>query len=79
MIKDKLETQEFYDLMQTYRTMPITRQDLVIKAFEAVKSYIRSLIYPTKNDIELWLLRLHNEPKAFTVSEALEGLFGKQG
>jgi len=41
MKKDILETQEFYDLMQAYRMMPITRQELVIKAYENVKKFIR--------------------------------------
>jgi hypothetical protein len=39
--KAKIESQEFYELMQAYRHAPAHRQDLVIAAFEAVKAFIR--------------------------------------
>jgi hypothetical protein len=32
--------EEFYELMQAYRTSPINRQSDVIKSYEAVKAFI---------------------------------------
>lgn len=43
-IKDELESQEFYDLMQVYRHTPILYQKSTTKAFEDVKKYIRKLL-----------------------------------
>ncbi len=40
--KDELEKQTFFDLMQAYRTMPVSEQDWVIEAFDKVKDFIRS-------------------------------------
>ena len=37
-----LNNQEFYELMQQYRNAPIDNQAQVIRAFEAVKTYIRA-------------------------------------
>lgn len=41
---DWLNSEEFYSLMQTYRNASILSQSEVIKAYEAVKQYIRSHI-----------------------------------
>jgi hypothetical protein len=40
-IKDKLETQEFYELMQYYRHLNYSNQKEVIIAFENVKEFIK--------------------------------------
>lgn len=40
----RLEEQEFYELMQTYRHAPLHDQDRVVAAYEAVKSYILATI-----------------------------------
>jgi hypothetical protein len=37
-----LDGQDFYDLMQVYRCTPVTDQQSTIKAFEAVKEYLRA-------------------------------------
>ncbi len=39
---DKLNTQEFYELMQAYRHAPATPQEHVIEAFDAVKAFVRT-------------------------------------
>ncbi len=39
--EDKLESQEFFDLMQQYRIAPMENQERVIKAFEDVKEWLR--------------------------------------
>ena len=39
--EDPLNTQEFYELMQTYRHSPMTNQEEVIKNFENIKIWIR--------------------------------------
>jgi transcription elongation factor Elf1 len=36
-----LDTQDFYELMQQYRTSPMTDQKLVVESFENVKQWIR--------------------------------------
>lgn len=40
--EDKLDGQEFFDIMQQYRIAPMTEQDKVVKAFERVKLWIRN-------------------------------------
>ena len=40
ILKEKLESPEFYVLMQAYRHAPLSPQDAVIRAFEAVKEYL---------------------------------------
>jgi hypothetical protein len=40
---EKIESQEFYDLMQKYRHAPISNQKEVLLAFEEVKKFIRGL------------------------------------
>lgn len=37
-----LESVEFFDLMQQYRIAPMTNQQMVIDAFEAVKDWLRA-------------------------------------
>ena len=37
----KLDSEEFYDLMQYYRHIPVSEQPEVGKAFEAVKDFIK--------------------------------------
>ena len=37
-IKEYLESKDFFDVMQDYRTAPITQQVYVIRAFEDVKN-----------------------------------------
>lgn len=37
-----LESVEFFDLMQQYRIAPMENQERVIKAFEAVKEWLRA-------------------------------------
>jgi lipopolysaccharide biosynthesis regulator YciM len=37
-----IESQEFYELMQTYRHTPVTDQEAAVMAYEAVKSHVRS-------------------------------------
>lgn len=41
---DFLETQTFYELMQSYRHTPISNQEKVIERFEKIKQYIRKEI-----------------------------------
>ena len=48
---DWLENQEFYDLMQAYRIMPITEQELVVRAFEKVKQLIRFELDKQKKEL----------------------------
>ena len=36
-----LDCEEFYNLMQNYRTAPISDQPLVTKCFENVKDYLK--------------------------------------
>jgi len=38
-----LDEQEFYELMQAYRHAPVTDQEAVCAAFEAVKQIIRDM------------------------------------
>lgn len=47
---DALETQEFFELMQSYRHASIAEQDVTVEAFESVKTFIRKAI--TENSIE---------------------------
>ncbi len=42
IIKDYLEEQDFYELMQTYRHCPLICISEVIEAFENVKQFIRN-------------------------------------
>lgn len=37
----RLDWQDFYEIMQTYRHAPMTEQDKVVDAFENVKKWIR--------------------------------------
>ena len=39
-LKDKLNSQEFYDLMQNYRIASISDQERVLKYFEEIKLFI---------------------------------------
>lgn len=43
-LRDVLDDQEFYDLMQTYRHAPMSSQDAVVEAYEAVKCFIREKV-----------------------------------
>jgi len=43
-MKDFLESEEFYRLMQTYRHTPIAKTEEVTECYEAVKEYIKSNI-----------------------------------
>lgn len=50
---EQLDSQEFYDLMQAYRTTPVYESIAVNAAYEAVMFYIRDKIYsPLKERIE---------------------------
>jgi len=40
----KLNEQEFYELLQLYRHLPITNQKEVIRAFEDIKRFIIKLL-----------------------------------
>lgn len=40
-MKDKLDTQDFYEVMQQYRHSNINNQEAVVEAFENVKTWIR--------------------------------------
>lgn len=42
LIGDKLETEEFYNLMQAYRFARMDQIKLVMRRYEAVKNYLRS-------------------------------------
>ncbi len=39
-LEKKLNSQEFYDLMQTYRHSNISNQHTVVENFQAIKDYI---------------------------------------
>lgn len=41
---DEFDSQEFYELMQTYRTARITDQAGVCRAVEAVKEFCRAIV-----------------------------------
>lgn len=43
-MEDFLNSQEFYELMYSYRIAPMTNQDLVVERFERVKQEIRKRI-----------------------------------
>ena len=45
-MKDKLESQEFYELMQAYRHVPLADQKSVVSAFENIKKFIRKNYKP---------------------------------
>ena len=47
-IKEYLDSQEFYELMQDYRTSPITQQVYVIRAYEDVKNFIIKMVEELK-------------------------------
>jgi len=38
---DKLDEEEFYNLMQKYRHTPITNQEETVKSYEEVKTWLR--------------------------------------
>lgn len=40
--EEKLDSQEFFDIMQQYRIAPMSEQDKVVKAFDKVKQWIRN-------------------------------------
>ena len=42
--KDALDEEEFYELMQSYRHMPLQEDRAIIKAFEDVKEFVRDYI-----------------------------------
>jgi hypothetical protein len=46
--EEPLESQEFYEVMQQYRCAPTFDQAAVIRAFEAVKDFIRNTSYPAQ-------------------------------
>ena len=39
-LQKALDSREFYELIQQYRTAPVVDQDWVIRAFEAVKRFV---------------------------------------
>lgn len=41
-VDDVLEDQEFFELMQAYRHVPLQNQKAVVETYEAVKEYIRT-------------------------------------
>lgn len=43
-MNDILDEQEFYELMQAYRRVPIGGRSAVAKAYEDVKKYIREKV-----------------------------------
>ena len=47
-IKEYLDSKEFFNLMQDYRTAPIAQQVYVIRAYEDVKSYIIKMVEELK-------------------------------
>ena len=47
-IKKYLDSEGFYNLMQTYRHAPGSDQEWVIEAFEEVKSYIIKMVEELK-------------------------------
>jgi len=49
-INDFLETEEFYDVMIAYRTMPRLEQKYVVEAFEQVKEFIRKHLPKEKEE-----------------------------
>ena len=55
-MKDKLiellDSREFYEIMQSYRNIPISEQDKVIKSFNEVKQFIYSEISALKAEQE---------------------------
>jgi hypothetical protein len=38
---ERLDYQDFYEIMQTYRHTPMTEQDKLVNAFEDLKKWIR--------------------------------------
>lgn len=50
-LKDKLECQEFYELMQDYRHAEMQDQELTVKCFKAVKNFILQTIEETEEKI----------------------------
>jgi hypothetical protein len=52
-IKNKIDSQEFYDLMQAYRIAPFYDQSIVSERFQAVKDFIlQSLEQPEEKEIK---------------------------
>ena len=49
-----LESQEFYELMQTYRHTPIEKQTETVEAYNAVKDYILIMIGEIFANTKLW-------------------------
>ena len=47
-IQEHLDSEGFYNLMQTYRHAPGSDQEWVIEAFEEVKSYIIKMVEELK-------------------------------
>ncbi len=45
-----VESQEFYDLMQTYRHTPVIDQAAVVAAFEAVKAFVIGPAQPPRDE-----------------------------
>ena len=45
-LTDFLESQDFYELMQTYRHSPIGTQDEVLESFDAIKKAIKGVVFP---------------------------------
>ncbi len=45
-----VESQEFYELMQTYRHTPVVDQAAVVAAFEAVKAFVIGPAQPPRAD-----------------------------
>ena len=48
MTADILDGEDFYNLMQIYRHSPLMPQEYVIKAFENVKTWIRTFVVASK-------------------------------
>lgn len=63
MSRETIESQEFYNLMQTYRHWPIEKQSQVIEAYEAVKVHIERLLADEREPMKC------GHPKACMVPE----------
>ena len=55
---DSFDEQDFYELMQQYRTTPPEKQAQAIKAFENVKSFVRMQIIRARREIEAIIQRI---------------------
>jgi hypothetical protein len=58
MSKDKFDSQDFYDIMQHYRHIPLTLQSDLVKAFEDVKEFAREEVEETSKEFALLVLRI---------------------